>query len=270
MRKRLKAHKSGNREEKIKAILEQKFEKLYVDAILKHFIAAKMKYQEGDWEIAISKSGKFVEATTKALLRFCGKTLPKTRNFKAGISLRNLEQEPASIDDVIRIVIPKCCLFIYEIANNRGARHDPDDVDPNQIDAGVTDISISWILGELIRFSSQRNKDPQEVQELVDAFTGKTYPIFEEIEDRFYINIKGLSAKKIALLILYGLYPRRANEKLLRELVERHGFSSKNSEMAFRGIKYLCDIGGDGLRLRGLGRQEAEKILDENRPGRLN
>ena len=212
--------------------------------------------------MSILKTAKFVEAITKALLRFCGKTLPRTRLFRAGNFLRDLEREPTSIDDTIRIVIPKSCLFIYEIANNRGARHDPDGVDPNEIDAGVVDVSISWILGELIRFSSKRNKNPEEARELVESLTGKTFPFFEEIDDKFYVNIRGLSAEKTALLILYGRYPRRTEEDFLCELVERHGFSYKNAKMALRRIKNLCDFDANGLKLRGLGREKAEQILD--------
>lgn len=259
------SHKLIGSETKVKAILEQKFDKVRVAAILKHFIVAKKKYQEGDWEGSILNSGKFVEATTKALTKFCGKTLPKTRNFHAGSFLRKLEQEPTTIDDTVRIVIPKCCLFIYEIASNRGARHDSDEIDPNEIDAGATEILISWVLGELIRFASKRDKHPKQARDLVDALTGKTYPFFEEIEDRFYINIDGLSAEKTAILILYGRYPRRTSEDFLCELVERHGFSWKNSKMAFRRTKNLCDINEEGLKLRGLGRQKAEEILDQNR-----
>jgi len=254
-----------SRDAKTRAILDQKFEKIRVDAVLKHFIAAKREYQDGGWEGAISKSGKFVEAVTKALMRFCGKTLPRTRHFRAGNFLRDLEREPASIDDAVRIVIPKCCLFIYEIASNRGARHDPDEVDPNEIDAGATDMCISWVLGEMIRFSSKRNKAPEEAQELVEALTVKTYPFFEEIDGRFYVNVEGLNAEKTALLILYGLYPRRASEDFLRELVQRHGFSPENADMAFRRVKRFCDIDTSGLRLRGLGRQKAENILENNR-----
>lgn len=252
-------------ERKIKAILEQKFEKVHVEAILKHFIGAKKKYQESDWEGSILKSGKFVEAITKAFLKFCGKVLPRTRNFRAGGFLRNFEQEPATTDDTIRIVIPRCCLFIYEIASNRGTRHDSDGIDPNEIDAGATDILNSWVLGELIRFSSKRNKNPEEAHDLVEALTGKTYPFFEEIDGKFYINIDGLSAEKTATLILYGRYPRRTSEDFLCELVERHGFSTKNAKMAFKRTKYLCDINEKGLKLRGLGRQKAEKILNQNR-----
>ncbi|MDP2926654.1 MAG: hypothetical protein Q8N65_00740 [bacterium] len=252
-------------ETKVKVILEQKFEKIHVEAALKHFVSSKRKYQESDWEGSISKSGKFVEAVTKALLKFCGKILPKTRNFRASSFLRNLECGSASVDDTIRIVIPKCCLFIYEIASNRGARHDSDEINPNEIDAGATDILNSWVLGELIRFSSKRNKNPEEARDLVEALTAKTYPFFEEIDGKFYININGLSAEKTATLILYGRYPRRTSENFLCELVERHGFSSKNAKMALKRTKYLCDTNATGLRLRGLGRQKAEKILDQHR-----
>jgi len=252
-------------EAKVTAILEQKFEKTHIRAALRHFIVAKGKYREGDCESSILKSGKFVEAITKALMRFCGKTLPRTRRFRAGASLRGLENEPDSVDDAVRIIIPKCCLFIYEIASNRGTRHDPDGVDPNEIDAGVIDVSISWVLGELIRFSSKREKNPEEARELVETLTGKTYPFFEEIDGRFYVNIQGLSAEKTALLILYGRYPRRTGEDFLRELIRRHGFSPKNADMAFRRVKNLCDIDVKGMKLRGLGRQRAEQILDRNR-----
>jgi len=257
--------KSINSEQKIKAILEQKFEKIHIEAALRHFVAAKGKYQEGDCEGPILKSGKFVEAVTKALLQFCGKTLPRLRQFHAGTSLRDFEREPASIDEAIRIVIPKCCLFIYEVASNRGTRHDPDGVDPNEIDAGVVDVSISWVLGELIRFSSKRDKNPTEAQELVEALAGKTYPFFEEIDGKFYVNIKRLSAGKTALLILYGRYPRRTEENFLRELVEKHGFSRKNAKMAFTRVKNLCDINVNGMKLRGLGRQKAEQVLSDNK-----
>ncbi|RLC37804.1 hypothetical protein DRH29_00075 [candidate division Kazan bacterium] len=250
-------------EAKIKSILQQEFEKGRIDAILKHFTTAKEKYREGDWDGSISKSSKFVEAVTKMLLRFCGKTLPRTRQFRAGQSLRNLENEPISIDDAVRIVIPKCCLFIYEIASNRGARHDTDEVDANEIDAGVIDISISWVLGELIRFASKRSKDPEEAQELVEALAGKTYPFFEEIEDRFYVNIEGLSAKKTALLILYGRYSRRTKPDILLKLVERHGFSSKNADMAVRRVKKICDINERGMRLRSIGIKKAEMLLTQ-------
>lgn len=250
---------------KVKTILEQEFEKVHVKAILKHFIDSKEKYRIGDPEGSISKSAKFVEAVTKALMIYCGKTLTGTRRFRASNNLRALEQEPSSINDTIRIVIPKCCLFIYEIANNRGARHDPDGIDPNEIDANIVDMSISWTLGELIRFASRRDKDPKEAQELVEALTGKIYPFFEEIDGRFYVNLQGLSAEKTALLILYGLYPHRIGKEILCDLVVRHGFSSNNSEMAFSRVKNLCDIDDNGIKLRSIGRQKAEQVLSNNR-----
>lgn len=249
-------------EAKVKAILEQEFEKVRVNAIVKHFIDSKEKYRMGDPEGSISKSAKFVEAVTKALMVYCGKTILGTRSFRASNSLAALAQEPRSINGTIRIVIPKCCLFIYEIANNRGARHDPDGVDPNEIDANIVDVSISWTLGELIRFASRRDKDPKEAQELVEKLTGKVYPYFEEIDGRFYVNIQGLSAKETALLILYGRYPKRTDKNYLIDMVKRHGFSSSNASMAFTRIKNLCDTNENEVKLRNTGIQKAEQVLN--------
>ncbi|MCD4670166.1 MAG: hypothetical protein K8S14_06950 [Actinomycetia bacterium] len=254
-----------NSEVKVKTILEQEFEKVHVKAILKHFIDSKEKYRVEDPEGSILKSGKFVEAVTKALMRYCGKSLPRSRSFHAGTILRNLQNELNSINDTIRIVIPKCCLFIYEIASNRGARHDPDGVDPNEIDASIVDMSISWTLGELIRFSSRRAKDPKEAQELVEALTGKVYPYFEEIDGRFYVNIQGLSAKETALLILYGRYPLRTDRNYLYKMVGRHGFASNNAKVAFSRVKNLCDIDENGIKLRSIGIQKAEQVLNSDR-----
>ena len=250
---------------KIKKILEQEFEKRHVSALLDNFLKSKRGYQEGNWETSVSKAGKFVEAVSKALLKYCGKQIPAQRNFKASIILRGLEQELKTIDDSIRIVIPKASIFVYEIANNRGARHDPDLVDPNEIDAGVVDVTISWILGELIRFSSKKNKNPTEARGLIEALTGKTFPFFEEIDDRFYVNINGLSATDVAMLVLYGRYPRRTEEEYLIDLVKRHNFSKNNANTAISRIRKYCDLNIDGYKLRGNGRIKAEYILDTSK-----
>jgi hypothetical protein len=107
-------------------LLTQKFETRHIDACLKHFIATSEKYISEDWDGVALKAGKFVEAVTKALMIHCGKTLPaKARQFKAGSELRALEQVNSSMySDAVRIVIPKACIFVYEIVNNRGGRHD--------------------------------------------------------------------------------------------------------------------------------------------------
>src|SRR5579863_10377948 len=135
-----------------KKLLVPKFETVHVDACLKHFVAATEKFIAEDWDGVALKAGKFVEAVAKALMRHCGKTLPaNSRHFKAGNELKTLEPTtPTTYSDTVRIVIPKACIFIYEIVNNRGGRHDAGEIDANEMDAKVIIPVMQWVLAELI------------------------------------------------------------------------------------------------------------------------
>ena len=123
----------------LETMIASAFDARHVRACLKHFTEMIEAFQKGDWEKSISKGGKFVEATAKALSLYTGGTLPSARQFKVGTVFNALKQLPSgSYNDAIRITIPRACEFAYDIASNRGARHDPDEVDPNEQDAYVS------------------------------------------------------------------------------------------------------------------------------------
>jgi hypothetical protein len=46
------------------------------------------------------------------------------------------------LDDSIRLLIPRNCVFVYDIASN-SSRHDPDEIDPNKMDAIVVVQNVS-------------------------------------------------------------------------------------------------------------------------------
>jgi hypothetical protein len=224
---------------------------------LKHYSAAVEKYVVGDWEGAIQKAGKFVEAVTKALFLFCGGTIASARQFKAGNELRQLENR-AGYPDAIRISVPRAAAAVYEIANNRGARHDPHDIEANEMDAPAVMPGISWVLAELIRFAGAG--DPASAMAMTQEFTRKRYPHFEEISGRPYVNLDGTPGE-IALLILYSIYPKRIRRSELVEMVKKHGASQSAATAAVHRIKHLIDDENGMWLLRGAGRQEAETVL---------
>jgi len=116
----------------IAEILQKKFDARHAHASVQYFIEATDKYAVGDAEGVALKAGKFVEAVTKALMVFCQRQLPaNTRQFKAGNELRNLEPL-ATFPDTVRLVIPKASIFVYEVVNNRGGRHDSTDINANE------------------------------------------------------------------------------------------------------------------------------------------
>lgn len=247
--------------QKIKAILGSTFLPKYADALLKHFCGATKKYQSGDWEGVGVKAGKFVEATAKCLMVYCGQSVPTPRQFKAGVMLRNLESLSSSYSETVRIVIPKSCLFIYEIASNRGGRHDADGMDPNEMDARAVIPNMSWIVAEMLRFCSSNATVPVDISVLVASLSEKIYPFFEQIDGRSYINFDHLSAHEVGLLLLYFRYPHRIERLALVDAIRRHGPKKSAAEAAVKRLRKLIDDDNGTWKLRGLGRQKAEQRL---------
>lgn len=250
-------------EQAIKNILDKIFPPKYIASTLKHFSAAVTKYQQEDWEASLLKSGKFVESVLKALHVCVGKTLPPSRQFKVNTTIQQLGQLGNTYDDTIRLTIPRCCAFIFDLVSNRGARHDSDDFDPNKMDASVSITMISWVLSEMIRFASQASPSDDDVASFTESLMEKRHPLFETIDGRTYVNHKGLSQKDLALLLLYANYPRRVSRKELTDSMERHGNATKNAvTVALTNIKDLVDDDGHGnWKLREIGRQKATRIL---------
>ena len=157
------------RTEQARSLLVGKFEAKFVDGALRHFLDATEKFEAQDWEGVAVKAGKFVESVTKCLLVHCGRSVADARRFKAGNELRQLESA-TSFPDTVRIVIPKACITIYEIVNNRGGRHDASDIDANEMDAKVLLPLSSWVLAELVRFSSS-SADVQTASALISELS---------------------------------------------------------------------------------------------------
>lgn len=243
----------------IKILLATQFQSTHINAILSHYSNAVSKYQSGDWEGALLKSGKFVEAVMKALLIHCALSLPPPRRFKVSSAVINLGQLSNSTDDAIRLLIPRACIFIYDIVSNRGARHDPDKIDPNKIDASVVMPTISWILAEMIRFSSGV-VTPQVTIEQIESLVDKKYPHIEYIDGRLYINTSELKPRELGLLLLHAYYPKRITRSELSASIYRHGIK-RGVTVALTRLKSFVDENDDGWRLRQIGVKEAEKIF---------
>lgn len=253
-------------DQQVKALLKQEFEARHVDACLKHFKDATEKYGLEEWDTVALKAGKFVEAATKALMVYCGKTVLAGRKFKAGKELKALEQAQingAAAPDTVRIVIPKACIFIYEVVNNRGGRHDAGEIDANSMDAKTVIPLMSWVLAEMVRFCS-KGGDMDSAMALIDELTDKIYPYFEEIDGRTYVSIDGLNPGEYALLLLYYTYPKRIKRQDLVERVKAHMKGGKKKSTADTAVHRLKDIIDDrdgNWKLRSTGRQKAEALF---------
>jgi len=249
------------------ALLTPPFTKKHVDAALDHFSGAVANFQSGDWEQCIAKAGKYVEATIKMLGTYANLTMLSGRRFSAGTVMDDLGRMPATAaDDTVRITTPRACRFVYDIASNRGARHDPDEIDPNEMDAAAVVPVCSWILAEMIRFAQKGVIDTAQAQEFVESLSARRYPLVEEIDGRVYFHHpKKKSARDVALLALAYRHPKRVAEKDLVATIKRHGFKANNATTAVGRIRNVVDADGNGnLRLLTSGLEEAESLMKQD------
>lgn len=243
------------------ALLNPPFAEPHVTALLNHHQEMVKEFQQGAWEECIGKGGKFVEAVLKALWVHTGNVLGPAREFKVDKVINQLPNF-TTFDDSIRLTIPRACRFAYDIASNRGARHDPSEVDPNVMDATAVVAMNAWILGELVRYAQKGSLKPDDVQALVNGFAEKKYVLMEEVEGRLYLHVPGASGREIALLQLWKKHPKRLRHDDLVAAVMRHNCTEKNAKVSVARLKGVVDVDSDGLRLLQPGIREAERLLD--------
>lgn len=249
----------------IENLLIRQFTKKHIVAALGHFSSMVSELQAGGWEQCIAKGGKFVEAALKALWVHVGQVVPPGRHFKADMIMTGLGNLPAgSASDSIRLTIPRACRFVYDIASNRGGRHDADEIDPNEMDASAVVPTSSWVLAEMIRYAQKGAVDMDQAREFVRALSARRYPLIEVIDGRVYFHHGNKSAKDIALMALAYRYPKRMNQGELIATVQRHGFTPNNAHVAVTRLRRYVDLDGNGdMRLLAPGLKNAEQLLSE-------
>ncbi len=255
--------KSGSNAPDPASLLAPQFLAKHTDAALLHFNNAVNDYSKGDWEGSIGKAGKFVEALLKALGVHCKVVFEEGRKFKADKLMNDLSQLPqGSFDDSLRLLMPRACRVIYDIASNRGARHDAHEVNPNSMDANVVMPLASWLLAEAIRYAQKGAVDPSGAEQLVESLTERRYSVVEKVEGRIYLHAAKKSARDVALVVLAQQHPKRMNLEELIDVVERNGFTVGNARLAVKRIKNLTDADASGeIRLLTTGLSEAEEII---------
>ncbi len=241
----------------------------HVKAALQHYYTMAERFRVGDFENCLGKAGKFIEATLKALYVHAGKQLPPARKFTVSKIISELAQlDPNHVQDSIRLLIPRACTFAYDLASNRGGRHDAD-IDANEMDARIAMETCSWVLAEMIRFSQRGRLVPSRAREIVEGLTEKKYRIVEEIDGRVYFEREQKSALDVALVTLWRSYPARVTKSDLKRTIMRHAprptgarFSENAANVALTRIATLVDDDGTGnFKLLNSGLARAERLV---------
>lgn len=251
--------------ERLLEILVGTFERKHVEAVLEHFELMTHEFQKRSWEEALMKAGKLVEATLKALALRAGLTLPPNeKDFKVDTTLKQLYGVDATAAaTTVRVTIPRACRFVYEIASNRGARHDPGEISANEMDASVAVANCSWIVAELFRYAMKGSLNPAEAQSIVTRLIRRKGPLFEDVGGRFYPHISNLGPKEVLLLNLWYVYPERMHRTNLIAAAVRRGATENAARLSLNRLSLMIDDdGGGNLFLLQPGVIAAEEVLE--------
>lgn len=236
--------------------------------MVRHFQDAVDEFHKGAWEKSLGKAGKFLEAALKALVAEAQLPIATGRAFKVDTAINELgghATKQSGIDDTVRLTIPRCIRFVYEITSNRGGRHDPDEVDANEMDATAALMNCAWILAEMVRYS-QKQGDLSQAKVVVDELMTRKYPFFDVIDGRVYIDMKSAkSARELGLMILAQGGTKRISRDALVAAIQRQrrSITLKNAKVAVDRLSDLIDDDGAGnLRLRSVGFREADRLSE--------
>jgi hypothetical protein len=244
-------------------LLTTVFPPKHINPAIAHYNRAIEDFAKSDWEDCTAKVGKFVEACLKALCTYTGTRFETGRKFRADALINGLSNlQHGTFDDPIRILLPRACRLAYDLASNRGARHDPDEVDPNSMDAHLAIQTASWILAEMLRYAQKGVLDHSEAEAAVAALIEKKIPSVQNVDGRVYLHSKKKSATDVALVVLHHHHPKRVAKSDLVEAVRRNGFTTQNARVAVDRISRFVDYNhDDDARLLAPGIQKAEEIL---------
>ena len=234
--------------ERLLDILAGTFERKHMRAALEHFELMTLEFQKRSWEESLTKAGKLVEATLKALAIHAGLTLPPNeKEFKVDTTLKQLHAVDATVAaTAVRVTIPRACRFVYEIASNRGARHDPGEISANEMDASVAVASCSWIVAELFRYAMKGALDPAEAQSIVTRLIKRKVPLFEVVGGRFYPHLPNLGPREVVLLNLWYVYPERMHRTNLIRAAVRRGATENAARLSLSRLGLMIDDDGNG------------------------
>lgn len=250
----------------VEKLIGAAFPAKHVKAMIRHFKAMGEELSGRRWEDSIGKAGKFVEAALKGLY-VCGtgQAAPSGKAFKADAIINALGGLPkGGTDDTIRILIPRSCRCVYDIASNRGGRHDPDEIDPNEMDATITMSNCAWILAEMVRYAQKGAVDPAKAKDIVSSLIERKYPLIEEVDGRIYFHGHKKSATDVALVALAYRHPGRISKQDLVDIVKRHRFTAHNAAVAVSRIMKYVDESTEGFRLLTPGLAIAERLLSSD------
>lgn len=232
------------------------------DAVCGSLKEMLVHYNKGDMRPSELNAGDFSEAVVRLLQWLStGKYTPIGRTLPSmDVFLKQMES--TSIDDTLRIHIPRSLFAMYGVRSRRGVGHLPGSISANAVDATLLLTMSRWILAEFIRLFHGKNH--AEAQKAVDLLAVQEVPLVEQFEDaRRVVTERRLSLPNQIVILLVSV----ESNTLRREDLQRFTRSSKtNLSVALkrldnRNILHQYDDGR--VTLTRLGHKQASQLIQQ-------
>jgi len=225
--------------------------------LLEEYRGIKAAYYAQNYELTLTKAGKFVEIIFQILSDIAFNEISEKPIFNE--ICKNLENLPKrNLHISLRLLIPRVALTLYTIRSKRGAAHINSEVSPNYIDCTFAVASCDWILSEFLRL--YLNKDQNEILRTINSISRIHIPLIEEISGDLVILNPKMTAKEQILIILLQKHPNPIQRKDIKRWVK--GKSTRQIHRALSDLEKesLVFENQDGVNLTSRGIVEAEKV----------
>lgn len=236
-----------------------------VDEVLDAYGEAKRRFYLADLRPSALEGGRFSEAVFRILqwaggttVTPLGRTLPRVDAL-----LSTLQGLPSTVDDSIRLHIPRTLRLIYDIRNKRDIGHLADGIDPNVQDSTLVIANMSWTLAELVRL--YHKVSPAEAQQIIDDLVAKQVPAIQVFDGEPRL-LRNVTASDHALAILYWRSPELTTLEELRTWVRPSMVKNLKRTLQSLNEKDLVHGAAAGYRITHLGERhvESRKLIESS------
>ena len=246
----------------VASVLTTKFAAPCAERLLENYEKMVLAARVSDADHVLTSAGRFSEAALRCLHQATtGEILDRV---DVGNEIDRLERLPKdSQEESIRLLVPRAIRVVYQIACNRGARHDRVGFDPNHMDARLAVASASWVLAELVRLSFPGSLDPTDAQRLVSEIVEPRTPVLENLDGLTFFHKKDASARDVVLVRLRVAGGTRLPREELFQAGKLHGHSVPNVRATLSQLRRsrLVHENDEGVRLLAPGLSAADRVL---------
>jgi hypothetical protein len=227
-----------------------------VDALLAEYSESKRRYYVGDHVPVAIHGGRFCEAAVR-LIQYLGKgySVPLDEQLQLEPALRQIEND-TSIDDSLRLHVPRALRLIYGVRNSRNAGHLRGGLDTSGQDATLVVGVLEWVLAEIVR--ATHNVSRAVAQALVDGIVTKQVPVIGEFNGKPVLLAKAGNVDHV-LALLYWANRKSVSLSELRRWLSGSAARNLRRTLVAAESKHFVFVDGDEVFLTPVGKRHIEQ-----------